>query len=460
MGKHPVEKVSSVEALRDTSYAQRNSVYVPGKRGGTFDYTETDPYGNGDDNGIVFQNKRGNYWVRRFSGKLNVKWWGAKGDGFTDDIEALESATNFAYQTKKTLFLPKGDYFIGSTLEIENPIRIEGEGPARPRWNVPTNERPTKIVVDDSLFIGVVIRSTSNTGSGYDKLEGLQITNLSVEPETSKNPNIGIQIDGSDRGVGAQQVQDFIFRNVNVRDFQDHNLLVKGNVFDARFNECGFYRSGLASTKFESATSNGINDPEQIYFTNCGLQSVDGELCIEQDNTSFVIIGGFFAGKGGGVQLGDKSYLAGSIFETASTSGVGVYIQGSDIVCNPRKVVGYANSFYIQNSRYRINCPYIKGPSNSGFFVTSGGSRTGVVKQPVFIDSNNASSGLIQNDRLTTDGEPDFFVDPISKSGDSGTRPPPEARTLGVSYFDNSLSTPRAIWWDGSQWVDGSGNPV
>jgi len=107
MGKSPVEKVGSVEALRDTSFAQRNSVYVPGKRGGTFDYTETDPYGNGDDNGIVFQNKRGGYWVRRFDGPPHAIWWGKDESAIEKAITtiATQSSNRSGVENYTTLYI-------------------------------------------------------------------------------------------------------------------------------------------------------------------------------------------------------------------------------------------------------------------------------------------------------------------------------------------------------------------
>lgn len=49
-------------------------------------------------------------------GAVNVKWFGAKGDGVTDDTNAIQSAINF--YRGKTIFLPSGEYLTSNELVI------------------------------------------------------------------------------------------------------------------------------------------------------------------------------------------------------------------------------------------------------------------------------------------------------------------------------------------------------
>jgi hypothetical protein len=80
-------------------------------------------------------------WVRKFSGPVNVKWFGATGDGTTNDgaafvaaIAALKAiagnvSANGFYKASPKLFVPAGHYFLGTTtLDITHTLVIEGEG--------------------------------------------------------------------------------------------------------------------------------------------------------------------------------------------------------------------------------------------------------------------------------------------------------------------------------------------
>jgi hypothetical protein len=62
-------------------------------------------------------------WKREHSGAVNVKWFGAKGDGVTDDTESIQAAINFS----RCIYLPLGVYLVtGLTITNIGQI-IKGE---------------------------------------------------------------------------------------------------------------------------------------------------------------------------------------------------------------------------------------------------------------------------------------------------------------------------------------------
>ena len=78
-------------------------------------------------------------WVRKYSGPVNVRWFGAKGDGVSDDgaafvagiayLKATASVSNGNYIASSKLFVPAGHYYLGTTtLDITHTLIIEGEG--------------------------------------------------------------------------------------------------------------------------------------------------------------------------------------------------------------------------------------------------------------------------------------------------------------------------------------------
>lgn len=69
-------------------------------------------------------------WVRVVENDNNVKWWGAVGDGVTNDTSALQVAINVSGGTsvnRGSLYFPKGTYLHGY-LQLKSYLTYHGEG--------------------------------------------------------------------------------------------------------------------------------------------------------------------------------------------------------------------------------------------------------------------------------------------------------------------------------------------
>lgn len=62
-----------------------------------------------------------------YSSFLSARSAGAKGDGRTDDTNALQTAINNAKSQGKVLFLDHGNYLVTKTIYIPNGSKITGE---------------------------------------------------------------------------------------------------------------------------------------------------------------------------------------------------------------------------------------------------------------------------------------------------------------------------------------------
>src|SRR5688500_12633250 len=64
--------------------------------------------------GIIYKKIDGKYYRRILeNNEVNVQWFGAKGDGITDDTAAVQLAINFLKSIEGgTVFFPKGKYVI------------------------------------------------------------------------------------------------------------------------------------------------------------------------------------------------------------------------------------------------------------------------------------------------------------------------------------------------------------
>lgn len=62
-------------------------------------------------------------------GFWNVKWWGAKGDGVTDDTAAIQAAVDYANnQGGGTVRVPTGTYICTSAITLYDLVNVEGAG--------------------------------------------------------------------------------------------------------------------------------------------------------------------------------------------------------------------------------------------------------------------------------------------------------------------------------------------
>jgi len=98
----------------------------------------TSPLKN-DDYGIIIRTDPSSpgyikgYFKRLYSGPINVRWFGAKGDGVTDDTAAVHAARDSsAFANNGTLYFPKGTYKGAFEFEYKdanhNEIKIIGDG--------------------------------------------------------------------------------------------------------------------------------------------------------------------------------------------------------------------------------------------------------------------------------------------------------------------------------------------
>lgn len=63
-------------------------------------------------------------WKRLYSGDINVKWFGATGDGSTDDTDAIQKACSLPFN----VFFPEGIYFLNSYVKLLGGYLYHGAG--------------------------------------------------------------------------------------------------------------------------------------------------------------------------------------------------------------------------------------------------------------------------------------------------------------------------------------------
>ena len=110
------------EQLKDTSYTVatvadmealdvvdgQSCIVTDLSRGGVFVFDSTKV--SEDNQGTNFSG-----WIRQYSGAVNVKWFGAVGDGVTDDTEAIQKTID---TRENVVFSVNGDYIVTGEIEV------------------------------------------------------------------------------------------------------------------------------------------------------------------------------------------------------------------------------------------------------------------------------------------------------------------------------------------------------
>jgi hypothetical protein len=113
--------VNTVSDLASLTSTLTNAYVIDPIRGGYF-YWSTNGTTNG---GTIFAGSGGKWHRANIDGAINVKWYGAVGDGTTDDSSSL---TNLAFSTRTNalVYFPPGDYRFGQTLQWYGGVRLMG----------------------------------------------------------------------------------------------------------------------------------------------------------------------------------------------------------------------------------------------------------------------------------------------------------------------------------------------
>ena len=170
-------------------------------------------------------------------GYVNVKDYGATGDGITDDYTAFVNAIANT-PIHGTLFIPMGLYSLSASINITKPIRILGEYSGWDVWDSNSDVTTTKMKQP-------LIKSNSTTWAINVKCLGFTMENISIEIVNTNNTDGCLRISNE---------------NSTVEKFNRFNLIVNSSVIN-NVNQSGtgisIDYSGL--TELNRVTTYGFN---------------------------------------------------------------------------------------------------------------------------------------------------------------------------------------------------------
>lgn len=305
--------VDSVSDLRsyDASVGEvvaTKGYYTPNDGGNSFFVVRADS-SDTDDGGSIIILDNGNVAELITDGTVTPEQFGAKGDGVTDDADAVQNAINFG----ETINLTK-KYLLGTQLVITKSVHLIGAK------NTRKVSADSTFVITDDFSDGAIIRLDTSV-DGY--LTGVYIENLNIT---------GNYTDGDASGVTGIYVPDscyhLTFRNVQiaychygwnmgrawnilfdmcVADHTEIGWRTTGTVTSTTFTSCLGYNS-VAGFRFDGGTnytsliSCGSDHCDRgVYHNGSGLVVLVNFGCedyvkaVRADTNAFLALyGGFF----------------------------------------------------------------------------------------------------------------------------------------------------------------------
>ena len=233
--------------------------------------------------GVIYIKKNDSYYKRVYDGKINVKWFGAVGDGKQDDSKAIQKAFNIG----ESIYFPPGQYKFNAV--IKKHFEIEGNGGNT--YFLPFN-----------LDIPIIKYETKNPYWTYSS----SIANVGFKSVNKKGIAISFgENKFENKNTYDEYVGNVTFRNVLFEGFNQAILFPYGNI-GSNFYSCSFQQNNYgvysldnkmkgdvmhAGNKYFYASEFDSNDVA-VYFNNSteGFGGVSFMDCIFQYNT----VNGYF----------------------------------------------------------------------------------------------------------------------------------------------------------------------
>lgn len=303
-----IAAMKAEKSLKPGATACTLGYYSPNDGGGGTYYIRAKAEGDADDGGSVHELANGNVAELVVeNGTVNVKQFGAKGDGVTDDIQAIQNATN----NYDNVYIPSGRYNISKSIIIESSNGVYGANGYRGK--LITGDEGTKVIIctNDNA---VIIRGS------HHKLENITF---------SYNENLYrifnkalLMIESLNKNKIKRSCNNYF---CNIKFVSEYNVYLDS---ERKFSGIGI-----------QLVSDGSNPTYQNRFSDCNCSDLYIGILIEDSSTNG-INGNYFD-----VDLWNCSYFV-------KCNGNGNYFNGNQQA--PVKIKGEKNCCFYITGNYNI----------------------------------------------------------------------------------------------------------
>lgn len=193
--------------------------------------------------GVVYIQKEGKTYKRDYDGKINIRWFGVKGDGAKDDSKAIQKALDIG----EALYFPAGVYKFSA--QVNKRIEISGDSGN-------TIFRPLNS--NQSIL-------NFNTKAPYFTYTSI-VENISFQSDNFT----GTAISFGKNQIKAKEVYDeyagnVVFRNVHIKGFDKGVYFPFGNI-GSNFYSCSFQVNNYGIYALDNKMGGDVMHAGNKYF--------------------------------------------------------------------------------------------------------------------------------------------------------------------------------------------------
>lgn len=222
-----VEEMKASNTLKAGALAKTLGFYTAGDGGGA-DYVITNDIGEDEaDEATLISLQKELYAKLLLKDYVDLKQFGAKGDGETNDTEIIQKAINYAYHNGLSVFIPKGTFKIKKISFNPTDIEFE-ENQQRPSVGhvFGIGRRSSVLLPDETYDYG------DNYAVTYNNTAGIHIHDFGIIAETPINNLADFSWIGGSSGVAdlapanLNIMENVWFENgnINLNAFQDSKI--------------------------------------------------------------------------------------------------------------------------------------------------------------------------------------------------------------------------------------------
>lgn len=238
-------------------------------------------------------------WKRVYSGAVNVKWFGAVGDGITDDTVAIQNAIDTS-----NIYIPKASgYLISSTINVTHNIKSDSK--------TPIIQSTTSDMFN--VLSSVIIENISLLGN-YSIGSGIILSSNNITVINSKFSGFGDATLSAGCGIKSNGTTEVSNINIKSNYFTDSKGTTNSDI------SIGYYGSNII---IDSNIMDGIND-EGISANSIGVTS---NIIITNNIIKNKYRHGILAVYTGTADKDVSSIISGNIIENCGWTGI--YCQGA-----------------------------------------------------------------------------------------------------------------------------------